>query len=264
MYKVFDGKNWIEFDNYKELVNWLAQFNVRTVMKKFNTFLQKVGHNDNDICYVTVRDVGNYFWIGDHYYPKYVTKAEKRDHRILDDAGNSLYNNQFVKEVLNTEHNKEQMYAYFRRRNKGKKDKNNYRKKFYIPDSAYPEFRRGPWPYIHVNHYRYPFRYIHTTNERRMTCCKEAEPFNRAKRAYNLPDLWFDEPLRDWRNRGWKNQSKNRHQWENKVKQKTKHSHEKNVFVDKRKSIRNSIEDIDITDIEEVINDTYNEFDEVA
>lgn len=220
MYKVFDGAKWIEFASREKLVNWLAAYNMPGM--KRNTFLEHVGINDGDMRHNV------YFYAGlvEHEW-------SERMYRIVDENGRSLYDKEFIREVLEHTPNKE-IERQWREDNRAQQGKTQYYSGKYhrLPESAYPEFRRGPVPYIHG---RYKFggvyRHIKTTNERRATCNDESRPFNRARRAFNLPDLWYDEPLRDWRNSGWKKQGRNKRQWELGVKNKTKHTIGKNTYV---------------------------------
>ena len=266
MYKVFNGKNWLEFSSYDFLLNWLAQYNTGLTITTPNTFLCKVGHNPND-TYRSVSIEGGRSSYGYSYLliQAPVIEYKQRNCRIVDENGNSIYNKKLVHDVIHYKHDKNKLRLWHIEINsKGKAEYYSNRRYRCLPDSAYPEFRRGPWPFIHKPTFRWNYRKIRTTQERRMTCNKESIPFNRASRAFNLPDLWSDDPMRDWRDSGWKSQSKNRHQWENKVKQKVKHTCGKNTYVAKRNSIRQSMKDIELMmdDIEEI--EEVNELDNVA
>ena len=96
MYKIYDGKEWYEFESYQEMVNYLSQFNVD---KTYNSFLSLVGNNENDCCYARV-------YTG--WYNFNIVKVQ-RDHRILLD-NNSIYDRNLVNDVLNHICNKDEAY----------------------------------------------------------------------------------------------------------------------------------------------------------
>lgn len=51
MYKIFNGKSWIEFSRYEYLINWVTQFNRNTRGEFTNSFLNHVGVNQNDVYF---------------------------------------------------------------------------------------------------------------------------------------------------------------------------------------------------------------------
>ncbi len=264
MYKVYNGKNWIDFDSYDELLNWLSQFNEgkEGAKARTNTFLSKVGNNTNDTYRSVVRvKTGEFITVGNRVYDITVSVVsyEQRDYRVCTIDGIGIYDYNLINDVLSYNHNHDRMRKSLLKKNK-EKNKNKlkkyiYHRYLYIPESAYPEFRRGPWPFISNHHSGYGFRKIRTTNERRLTCNKESIPFNRKGRAFNLPSSW-DDIMRDWRDTGWKSQGKGRHQWENKVKQKTKHTFGKSTYVCKKVDKRNYyIDDDYLSEIDDTFTD---------
>lgn len=226
MYKAFDGKSWIEFNTYNELVNYLAQFNRSTLFRGMgNSFLDKTGSNPNDICYVT-RVNGSIF-------NGVITEVQSRTNRVLCD-NTSIYGPQLIKDVENWKFSHDMLRES--QRGNGARKVKYYQGHFWrLPDSAYPEFRRGPMPFVHHRHYGGVYRHIRTTNERRQSAIPEYKDFIRKSRGENLPDLYFDDPIRDWRNSGWKKQGKRRHQWENGVINREKHQFGKGVYVEKKR-----------------------------
>lgn len=256
MYKIFDGKNWINFDNYIELVNWLSKFNVhRGFRGEYNSFLRRVGNTDKD-CYRHEEFIrnGKYFTIGTRVYSCYdkIVEYNQRDCRIVNEDGISVYDHNLINDVMRHEYDEKIFKAWAKKRASKQKKRVN---RFIIPDSAYPVFRRGPVPYTGCHHGYHGFRRISTMNEIRQTCNPESEPFNRASRAYNLPTSW-DDIDRDWRDSGWKSQGKNKHQWEHNVKEKIKHKMGKCTFVVKGYNKRNYGLEIDIDEVEEFADNT--------
>ncbi len=236
MYKVFNGKNWLNFETYLLLINWLSQYNASCFSNKTgrtNTFLEKVGNSDKD----TYRDVERirttrYFVLDGHTYSYYDTKISYkiRNYRVVNEDDISIYSSKLVKDVLNHNFDRQLNEQWIINRNKNKKFSFYRSGWLMIKDSDYPEFRRGPIPFIHKYSGYRCYRRIHTYQEKKLTCNPESEPFNRGSRAYNLPTSW-DDIGRDWRNSGWKSQGKRRHQWENGVIEKTKHKHGKHTYV---------------------------------
>lgn len=217
MYKVFDGRVWIEFSKYEYLVCWLAQYNMKFA-GYCNSFLEHTGVNPRDTYYAGI------IWPNNKYIGYII-----RENRIIDADGHSIYSKSLINDVKNYTYNQAVIDQWRDELRKQKKRPYYNGWRGGIPDSAYPDFRRGPWPYIHSYHSS-SWRSIRTTNEKRLCADKEQRPFNRGSRGLNLPDSW-DDPMRDWRNDGWKAQKKNRHQWENKVRTKEKHKFGKGVYV---------------------------------
>lgn len=231
MYKVFDGKTWYEFSTYEYLLNWLSQFN-RNVYGRYNSFISCTGTNPGDTYYAGIS-----FPSGE--YVGYIPRCN----RIINEDGVSIYTKQLVKDVMGWNYSQDIMQRWLREKNAKRKHHYYNGWRGGIPDSAYPDFRGGPWPYIHSRLGCHTYRCIKTTNEKRQTTPSEFEQFTRKSRGKNLPDSW-DDPLRDWRDRGWKAQGKNKHQWEHKVKAQTKHNYHKSVYVDNSQVYRETLEEI--------------------
>lgn len=246
MYKVYNGKTWIDFESYDELLNWLSQFNTIKLGKHVNTFLEKVGNSNKD-TYRNERRIktGKYFTIGDRIYPWYevVVSYDIRENRVTTEDKISIYSSQLVKDALNYKHDPVRLREW---RLGIKRSKQTWygNDDVLTQDCIYPGFRREPQSGIHKSVSKWGYRHIRTTNERRQTCRKECVQFNRGRRAFNLPTVW-DDIMYDWRDLSWKSQSKNRHQWENKVKQRTKHTIGKNVYVKKYDKHKYDKEDIE-------------------
>lgn len=260
MYKVFNGTDWINFETYLMLINWISQWNVRSFNKigKSNKFLDRIGHSDKDTCrHTKYTRTGEYLFLDGTTYPKYHVDVEYkvRDCRVTNEDGISIYDRKFIMDVLNHTFDRKLNDSWVYNRNKNKKHVLYRCGWLMIRDSDYPEFRRGPVPFVHKSgHYSF-YRRIATSRERRMTCNKEAEPFNRASRAYNLPTSW-DDIARDWRDSGWKSQGKHRHQWEHGVIEETKHKHGKHTHTIKnvnKKHIDPEWLEVDTVDEEDYI-----------
>lgn len=233
MYKVFDGKNWFSFNTYIQLIAWLSQYTSSFGSEHYNRILDSTGNNDNDTRYT---------WV--HGTTVSCPTYEKRNCRIINDDGNSIYDSKLIQDVYSFKGDAREILNRMYKENR-KKNENKYH--YYrgtcldIPKSAYPDFRRGPYPFIHRRRYGGWLRRISTINEKRMSADPEMKEFNRGSRGNNLPSTW-DDIGRDWRDDGWKSQSKNRHQWENRVKAHSNHKYGKGVYVVKDSKKYNDIE----------------------
>lgn len=227
MYYVFNGRNWINFENYEFLINWLSQHNMRCGSVVENQFLEKVGNSEND-CYLAKIHYQSTFAI---YGVSIIREYMPREYRILNEDYVSIYDELLVKDVKNWVYSDDVFKRWL-----ATKRHNSYRVhngRLYLGDKQFPEFRNGPWPYVRCRRGGGGwYRRIKTTNERRQSADPEYKQFNRGSRGKNLPSAW-DDVGRDWRDDGWKSQGKNRHQWEHGVKTKAKHKHGKGLYVSK-------------------------------
>ena len=229
MYYVFDGKNWYCFGEYKYLINWLAKFNIHFGSEVNNSFLNYVGNCDNDTCL----DCTSIF-------REYV----KRNHRILNEDYNSIYDALLVKDVLNWKHDPKLHLEWIYSR--GGQKKLSWRGLLRYND--YPDFRNGPWPFTGCHKGGSGFRHFRTTNEIRQSADPEYKKFNRGSRGKHLPTEW-DDVSRDWRNDGWKHQSKDRYQWEHGVRNKTRRTYRKGMYMSKSSDIKHAWDSEDWYDV---------------
>ena len=240
MYKVFDGKTWLTFNSYTMLVNYLSKFNSRGYFGNHNNFFKKVAGNDKD-----TRVDWDDFRVSTNPL-QYI----KREYKIVNECGANIYSGKLIRDVLNWTYSEE--IEQQRIRELGEIKKYTYYGRWgYLPDSAYPEFRRGPWPYIH-SFYRYnSVRHIRTYQEKKQAMDEDAIGFVRGSRGTNLPSSW--DSFRDWRNDGWKHQCKFRHQWERKAKYRADHIFGKGVYVAKYGIDRNYADELDNSNLDEDI-----------
>lgn len=222
MYRVYDGESLVEFVNYSALLNYLSSFNHWCGTEYSNSFFNLVGVNPNDMCVFRYP----FYWYGERW------DSCKRSYRVWDDDWNNIYDSLLVRDtqrwVYSEQASKEQK-LFMEKRNIHQKRKYS---RWCIPESAYPEFRRGPWPGI-ANRCRYSrsYRRPRLMNEKRNTAYKEIAPYVRSSRGKNLPDVWELEPMRDWRNSGWKRQGKFKHQWEHKAVMRSNREYGKGIYV---------------------------------
>lgn len=231
-----------EFDTYESMVNWLSQYNIHSIDREHNDFLDKTGVNESDVYTPIPRF--KFYTIFPDYFP--------RLNRIYDADGNNAYCKQLIKDVLRHTYDKDADIKDLMKNKKSNQTLIGYR---YIDNKDIPDFRRGPIPYTggrrNYNVYRFPKH----MNTRRQAVDPDFDGGVRKKYIDNLPDGWIEERVRDWRNTGWKRQGRNRKQWEVNVKTKTKHEL-KAVYVckptDKRQldSINIDVLD-DIQDLED-------------
>lgn len=222
MYKVYISKDntWEYFSNYTFLINWLSKYNNYFYSTVTNKFLAHTGNNDNDTVYTG-------YWDADGHHVEY----NERKNRILNSDGISIYNKELIDAVTHWEFNAQvNRQWYLEAKNAKEVEYYSIRSYGRIPDSAYPQFRSGPWPFVHKRARYRVYRKIKTTNEIRQTSPVEYKEFTRQSRGKNLVTEW-DDPVRDWRNKGWKQQGKNKHQWEHAVKTRTKHKFGKEIEV---------------------------------
>lgn len=220
MYKIIENNSIKEFETYTELVNYLSKHNIRGIGLE-NTVFDKVKVCDGDVYY-------HYSWSSTD---KQTTGYYPRNIRIVNEDGNNIYDRKLIRDVTCWEYNDDIERKRLGRLYKEKR-KTYYSGRFgRIPESAYPSFRRGPWPFVHKpsggNYYRHP----KTTNEKRLSADADYLMFNRGSRGKNLPSLW-DDVCREWRNKNWKRQGKHRYQWENGVESREKHAQHTNVYVE--------------------------------
>lgn len=214
MYKIYDGEKTVCFDTYEQLLNALCRHNMRCGTEVWNNFLENVGTNPGD---KRVRPGMNaYLQPADLYQP--------RTHRIYDADGHSLYDSLFVRDVLGWTYSEAIHQERLRSLGLG----GPFR---YYQKSAYPEFRRGPYPGTakHSGHYPY-YRDIRTFQERKLCDDPDLAAYCRKRRGKNLPDAYDDIP-RNVHDRGWKRQSKCRYQWEHNIVSKSHRKHGKGIEV---------------------------------
>lgn len=245
-----------KLDSYKALLNYLSQFNVSDFTRTHNTFLDKVGHNANDVY----TDIPRFKYCSGTINIEY----HSRLNRITDEDGNSIFCKQLVKDVLKTSHDKEQGFLDLQRANKTEEPKGYYLGHRLVLRSSMPGFRSGPIPFTGGGYRSYNFwRHCKHIGARKQnveinildeiigTDVENVDiPVSkirgmRKKYVDNLPDGWIEERMEDWHNTNWKRHNKNRKQWENKVK--TRHRRKsKKVYVAKQSDKWDIIEEINM------------------
>lgn len=234
MYRIYDTKNLVEFENYAQLINYISSFNRFDGTEFYNSFLDRTGNNPNDLFLSYIPYPYCLPVLGYNYETR--CYLEYRSNRIYDDDWNSIYDSLLVKDVRNWTY-RDDIYKQWREFTKKRREPTKWERKYAKYTRHYPEFRKGPWPDIHNRHrYSCSYRSPRLFNERKNTAYREMEPFNRPSRGKNLPDPWDEEPMRDWRNKGWKRQGKRRHQWENGVICREQHEYGKGAYVHKDRS----------------------------
>lgn len=221
MYKIYDGEKTACFQNYVQLVNALSKHNMRCGSEVWNGFLDNVGVNPGD---KRVRPGMNAYLQPKDLY-------QLRTHRVIGPEGYSIYDSFLVQDVLNWTFSQEVYKQYLVFLGRGGPF-------HYYQLSAYSEFRRGPVPGTSKRAGHYPYlRCIRTTQEKRLCCDPDLARLCRGSRGKNLPDT-YDDIWRDCHNRGWKRQSKYRHQWEHKAVARARKAHGRGVEVVPMECIR--------------------------
>lgn len=195
VYKLFRGY-WILFEKREYLINYLAGHNRTDGYVYYNSILDLVGVNDGD-TYST----REYKYIGDEL--KIIYNKENRPYRIYDCNNISMYNKDFINEVLESEYSLD-IHNEWVRSSYNKKNKVNIR----------AEFRKDPVPCRRGKRKRRCLRRMRTYQEIRETSYKEVEGFTRKSRGKKLPTVWDDMVRHIEKN--WKSQGKYKKQWEKK------------------------------------------------
>ena len=210
-YFVFNGKQTLDFSSYEHLVNWLSQYN--SISLKENSFLNLVGNNPNDkVNTLFAYTLGTITELNFKY-------EAFRIYRIYDENKNSIYDAKLKRDVLSWTLNHKMLSEWKKAHTKIIKY-TSIHWPYDLPDWYAHHFRKEPFPCTGRNRFKHK-KSIRTSNEHRQIEACEMPELIRAKRnKVNLPTTW-ETGVRDWRNRGWKSQSKNRHQWESRIKHNT-------------------------------------------
>lgn len=212
----------VEFASYTQLVNYLLKPRPRTYgSRKYDNnndpLKDRVQITGKDTCRAVVDFHYNYFpSLGRYPIPEYGYIL--RDIKIVDEYNNNVFNHQLIDDLKKYEFREDierehQLYI-----NLDKKP--NYSRFCNIPDY---KFRSDPVPYTGHRNYRSCWRHPRTTQEKRKSCDLEYKNFYRKSRGKNLPSVWDDLDRSSNCDISWKNCTKNRHQWENKIKCRNKH-----------------------------------------
>lgn len=221
-YSIITPKASVEFENYQQLVNYLIGTETgRTYWPPRESYLLarvKICEGDKRLAVVGHHYVFIGSWSRNIRVPDY--GYVDRDVLILDEFGNNAYNEQLKKDV-NT-------YTYSEDINREHWKYVNRNKKIIYSrwDHLEVEFRKEPVPCTGRRYYGHYWRRPRTSQEKRMSCDPEYAEFYRKRRGNHLPSVWDDLPRSDVEDISWKSCTKNRHQWENKVK-----INNRNVFV---------------------------------
>lgn len=201
MYYLVTDRSVIEFENWRQLINFLVGANHRSLWDGtaiLNDYMTRLGNNDKDT------------------FRSYDVALCPRTYRVYDEYGRSLYNHELIRAVHTTSYS-EQTYKEWRafvNRDNPKLHKIRWRWTTEIP-----RYRIDPVPFTgHGNHHSHYYRTIHHIRDKKLAeRDKDTGTVRAARNVNNLPEPWDDEPHRDWGNRGWKRQGKYRHQWERKA-----------------------------------------------
>lgn len=248
LYRIFNGEHWLEFENRKQLINWLSMFNEGS----YNKFMESTGiatrkytreegiaishsidrvYGEPGLFMWQVRSTPEIFW----ELKKWGYKPELcyedlsptligliiRPYRIINEDGNNACDILLHKEVLKTEFNQgiqKQWLDYMLKllRRNGVKTNRGFPywyKKKYIADYSY-EFRREPVRHTGRRSWDCHHSAKGLFQEMRIINGPEQKPYNRAKRHRNLCTCCKLNSR--YRNNNWKNQGKRRKQWDKK------------------------------------------------
>ena len=220
-YYIITEKDKIEFANYAQLVNYLIH------NKQAPRRPSKLPHSNDplvDRIQITGKDTRSavvditYPFHGNlKNLPYYTYGQVLRDVCVIDEFGNNAFNFQLIHDVekYSFRSDIEQEHRKFVNRNK--------KKMSYRSGCSLVEFRKDPVPYTAKWHHRRYFRCPHTTQEKKFACDPEYRDFFRKGHVCDLPSAWDDIDIQSNRDISWKSCTKNRHQWENRVKCRSKH-----------------------------------------
>lgn len=182
----------IKFPSYRHLINYISHYNKYSRDGVDNSIINRIGILKTDL----------YF---DEELNRFIGKA----YRIVCPAGYFIWDELIKHDILSKYFNKQlelERIAWER----GLKTNKN---------TKYTKFRRETCQGIHKRK-KYctgVYRSVSTFNERRQTLNPEMLKYNRGSRGRLLPDGWDKERMRSIRPRSWKNQTKDRHQWEHRL-----------------------------------------------
>lgn len=226
-YIIYPNKQ-IEFLSYIHLINYLLKDSCPSwyTCKHTNQY-EKISNRikicDND-TYLGVVSTSKSFiyslgiWIDHNVYG-----LLPRDIQIVDEHGKNAVTSEFLNDLNKYTFRKDIEDTY-------NKIILESTKKYSIYDSF--SFRSDPVPGTgHRSHRRY-WRNPQTLQEKKNSCDLEYKEFVRRSRSNaNLPSNWDDIGISSYHDISWKRCTKNKHQWENHVKIKSKHIY---VFQEKK------------------------------
>lgn len=219
-YTIITPKTSVEFENYRQLVNYLIgnkQRNFYWPPREAN-LLDRVKICEGDKRHAVVDRIPSRFYSRDHVLVPIYGYVD-RDVQILDEYDNNAFNDQLKKDVNTFTYSEEINREHWNYVNKGKKKYSRWN-----PPEV--EFRKEPVPYSGSRHHYSWIRRPHTFQEKKWTTAPEYQEFHRRRRCRNLPTSWDDLCRSSNLDNSWKSSTKNRHQWENKVK-----IHSKKLYV---------------------------------
>lgn len=226
----WNGKTMFYFRTYEEMIVYLASHNTKCGSEVDNPVFNYIGTNDNDV-YTGYEGV----WTTNGF--EYRKRVFQRDHRIITPYGTVIWNNGIKRDIINiTLNNRDttEIYESWRKWYRSTFTKRKYTGRYaYLNFKNNYKYRKDPVPNIHHPRGYKVYHGISVMNEKRHAADPDNTKFYRGSRGVNLPNVYDTEPMRDWRNTGWKRQGpRMRKQWM-KAPRKAK-----GVYVDKRNSLR--------------------------
>ena len=211
----------VEFANYTQLVNYLLKDPARNwsakTYRNYEQIAERVQITGKD-TYIGVVDTHKYLLKSIGVYVTYHDYGTLlRDIRVIDEFGNNVYNFELLKDLHQytfREDIDKEWRQYFRRNQTSKYDRWN------LP---LVDFRKDPVPLTGNHHHSNWWRSPKTFQEKKLSCDPEYKDFFRKSRGHHLPSTWDDLSISSNSDISWKRCTKNRHQWENRVKCRNRH-----------------------------------------
>lgn len=205
-YTLYDNRDKLDlqFYSYEQLLNYLVSY--------------ASNHNGVDITqYIRMVDTDKLVLNTNEYGEKL---EEIKPIIIVDKYDRIVSCPQLKDDMQAWKYSKELDYIWYRQRIENENIE-RWRLKYFKnkKKEVYPEFRRGPWPRYHrfnFSSFAKMLKRMKTTAEKRETTGEYRE-YHRAKRKNNLPTNWDDVYRSRLRCRSWKDQNRNRHQWEHRI-----------------------------------------------
>ena len=149
-----------------------------------------------------------------------------RDVSVIDEFGNNAWNHLLLNDLKCYQYREDINQEWQKYSSRGKKV-------FYSKWSAVStcaKYRLDPVPHTGIHHHYNWLRNPRTTQEIRLSCDTEYKDFVRKSRGKHLPSAWDDIPVASNRDTSWKTCTKNCHQWENKIKCRSKRIEVVHIF----------------------------------
>lgn len=223
-YYIIYPEKTLEFENYKQLVNYLLKDTTPSWYTckhrlMHETLEERIKICDSDTYRGIVSTNRKYINSLHRFVDFYDYGYIPRDVYVVDEFGNNAWNHLLLNDLKCYQYREDINLEWKKYINRNKKVKHSR----WSMSLTSVKFRCDPVPMTGVHHHYNWLRNPHTTQEIRLSCDTEYKDFVRKSRGKHLPSSWDDIPVASNSDISWKRCTKNRHQWENKIKCHNKH-----------------------------------------